>query len=269
MTKQHAPASLIVFSIGPVQDFIAAARRTRDLWFGSTLLSELSKAVAKGVAEAGGELVFPAVTHNEVSKTLAKDSDFNVANVILARLPEGAPPRECMEKGRKALYARWEDFTQEAKERITDKNPSVLRMEQWEKQADPEKVLEFFATWAEWDENTESFGAARKSVMRLLAARKGMRNFSQPFFEDEGLPKSSLDGFRPTVFSDMDEEERLELTLDLRTSLRLSKGEHLDAVGIVKRLGGEKTQLPLGLPHRRGHLGTKARKRASKNPRRS
>ena len=40
-------------SIGPVQGFIAAARRTRDLWYGSWLLSEVSKAVARSLHEQG------------------------------------------------------------------------------------------------------------------------------------------------------------------------------------------------------------------------
>ncbi|VVB63950.1 CRISPR-associated protein [uncultured archaeon] len=50
---------LYVLSIGPVQDFIAAARRTRDLWFGSHLLSEISKAAAKEITKSGGLLIFP------------------------------------------------------------------------------------------------------------------------------------------------------------------------------------------------------------------
>lgn len=54
-------AYLYVLSIGSVQDFIAAARRTRDLWFGSHLLSEISKAAAKSIAEDGGLLIFPAL----------------------------------------------------------------------------------------------------------------------------------------------------------------------------------------------------------------
>jgi CRISPR-associated protein Cmr2 len=33
---------LMIIGIGPVQEFIASARRSRDLWFGSWLLSELS-----------------------------------------------------------------------------------------------------------------------------------------------------------------------------------------------------------------------------------
>ena len=35
---------LLAIALGPVQEFISAARRTRDLWFGSYLLSEISKA---------------------------------------------------------------------------------------------------------------------------------------------------------------------------------------------------------------------------------
>lgn len=43
---------LISIAIGPVQEFIASARRSRDLWFGSWLLSELSKVDATVIALA-------------------------------------------------------------------------------------------------------------------------------------------------------------------------------------------------------------------------
>ncbi len=76
---------LYVLSIGPVQDFIAAARRTRDLWFGSHLLSEISKAAAKKIRDEGGQLIFPSP--EKPGKDLAPSDDrdaFNVANIILA-----------------------------------------------------------------------------------------------------------------------------------------------------------------------------------------
>ena len=38
----------MIVSIGPVQDFIATARKSRDLYFGSWLLSELSRLLTKG-----------------------------------------------------------------------------------------------------------------------------------------------------------------------------------------------------------------------------
>ena len=40
-TSQKSVASLLKLQIGPVQDFIAQARSTRDLWSGSYLLSWL------------------------------------------------------------------------------------------------------------------------------------------------------------------------------------------------------------------------------------
>ncbi|MFL5805253.1 MAG: type III-B CRISPR-associated protein Cas10/Cmr2 [Roseiflexaceae bacterium] len=51
---------LLLVSIGPVQEFIASARRSRDLWFGSWMLSELSKTVAHEIDHAKGTLIFPA-----------------------------------------------------------------------------------------------------------------------------------------------------------------------------------------------------------------
>lgn len=52
--------SMLRVQIGPVQDFIAAARTARDLWSGSYLLSWLMAAAVKAVQEApGAELIFP------------------------------------------------------------------------------------------------------------------------------------------------------------------------------------------------------------------
>ncbi len=52
------------FTLGPVQSFVAQARRTRDLWAGSFLLSWLSGHAMKAVLDQGGDIVFPAVMSN-------------------------------------------------------------------------------------------------------------------------------------------------------------------------------------------------------------
>ena len=63
MSKQE---HLLLFSIGPVQSFIASARKTEDLWAGSYLLSFLvEKAIQQlhqlSQVEGGSvELIFPA-----------------------------------------------------------------------------------------------------------------------------------------------------------------------------------------------------------------
>jgi CRISPR-associated protein Cmr2 len=53
--------ALLLFSIGPVQDFIAAARTTRDLWSGSYLLSYLCATALKNISTDFGpdHVVFP------------------------------------------------------------------------------------------------------------------------------------------------------------------------------------------------------------------
>jgi len=56
---------LIAVAVGPVQEFIAAARKLRDLWYGSYLLSELSKAVALSLHNQSCKLIFPAITDPE------------------------------------------------------------------------------------------------------------------------------------------------------------------------------------------------------------
>lgn len=63
MNASHDPESgssaLLKFQIGPVQDFIAQARSTRDLWSGSYLLSWLVAAGIKALP-TGSTLVFPS-----------------------------------------------------------------------------------------------------------------------------------------------------------------------------------------------------------------
>ncbi|QHQ53572.1 type III-B CRISPR-associated protein Cas10/Cmr2 [Aeromonas media] len=47
------------FTLGPVQAFVAQARRTRDFWAGSFLLSWLSSVAIKSVEAQQGEIAFP------------------------------------------------------------------------------------------------------------------------------------------------------------------------------------------------------------------
>lgn len=47
------------FTLGPVQAFVAQARRTRDFWAGSFLLSTLSAVAMREVQEQGGKVLFP------------------------------------------------------------------------------------------------------------------------------------------------------------------------------------------------------------------
>ena len=221
---------LYVLSIGPVQDFIAAARRTRDLWFGSHLLSEISKTAARTIAEAGGELIFPALKADDgrLSSSVELDA-FNVANIILAELPEGIKPSDLNEMAKLAASEQWKSYSKEAK----DKAGSVIRQDIWTDQIDD--VIEFYAAWVPMGKNYQE---TRMSVMRLLAGRKSIRDF-KPAKGRPGIPKSSLDGARESVLK---KDKTISKWLSLR--MRLNDGEQLCSVGLTKRLGGGRVAFP-------------------------
>jgi CRISPR-associated protein Cmr2 len=218
-------AFLLALSIGPVQEFIAAARRTRDLWFGSYLLSELSREAAKSVREQGGNLIFP--TKEDA------DRDSAVANIILAELPEGVMVHKVPEKARQAVEMRWLEFATEARKVVERAacGARVLRENLWKSQL--EDAIEFYAAWTPIIEG--QYGHARTRVMRLLAGRKACRDFIQPKGDEaiRRVPKSSLDGRRDSVL-----QKDENIPIGIRQKLHLNKGEQLCAVGLTKRLAG-------------------------------
>lgn len=221
---------LLVLSIGPVQGFIAAARKTRDLWFGSHLLSEVAKAAAKAVLESGGELIFPDVENAD------ELTGISVANVILAEV--SGDPQSIADKAKKAAEACWKEFAKLARQKVSEiaGSVTVLRDEDdlWQKQIDD--FLEFQVAWCRLGDYKES----RQRVMKLLAGRKACRDFS-PGHGEAKIPKSSLDGARESVLCK-------NLPDSFRKNLHLRNGEQLDAIGVVKRFaGGRKQFSSLGL----------------------
>ena len=217
---------LLQISVGPVQEFIAAARRTRDLWFGSSMLSEISKAAAKAVKDAGAELIFPAP--NVPGKDLEPDSDLNVANVILARASGDDQAMNALaERAKEAAVARFKAFAAEAYE----KAKRCIVKERWDRQI--EDVIEFYAAWTEIGTGEGAYKVARQKVARLLAARKNLRDFL-PHEGEFGVPKSSLDGLRESVFRVFRDGK-----VPAIPGLRLKKGEALDSVGLIKRIAGD------------------------------
>jgi CRISPR-associated protein Cmr2 len=229
---------LLAISIGPVQEFIAAARRTRDLWFGSYLLSEISKAAAKCVRDDhGGILIFPHPATNLESG----HPEINVANVILSELNSG-DLRTIANNARKAAQGRWENFAKDA----WDAASSVFRSDMWDDQIND--VIEFYAAWIPHT-NPAKYRENRAKVMRLLAGRKNCRDFSHAKLLDTGLPKSSLDGQRATVLVGPEQGQR-QVTYrnkwpnKIRRRLRIRSGEQLDVVGVVKRIGEGDKRFP-------------------------
>lgn len=90
--------TILDFSIGPVQGFIARARRTRDFWAGSFLLSYLAGQAMAVILENEGNLILPAIVKNkgnisdpllQAIDSLRKDKSINHIdeNLKIATLP--------------------------------------------------------------------------------------------------------------------------------------------------------------------------------------
>ena len=201
---------LLVISIGPIQEFIASARRTRDLWYGSTLLSDISKAVAQSVQEQSGKLIFP--------ESIEANS---IANIILAEIPEDKNPKDIYEQAKKAGQSKWEQKASEVLNAVKNDVDEQL----WKKQV--EDAIEFYAASVPI---TTDYQSARNRLMKIFAGRKALRDFKQS--EGNNNPKSSLDGRRESV---LNKNHHIKGVIDK---------EQLCAIGLIKRKQGEQEKYP-------------------------
>lgn len=219
---------LLALTVGPVQEFIAAARRTRDLWLGSKLLSDICQATALSVHQQQGELIFP---HPSIIAPPATSTPTNragaVANVILARLAGEADPAEVARVAKNAAYQGWRRY---AEELMDDKHLAAsVDPLLWQQQKDD--VIECYSAWVPLD---RSYADARARVMQLLLhGRKSCRNFMAASGV-AGIPKSSLDGRRESVLV-RHPSSLLKHNVAPSPQFPLADGEELDVVGVVKR----------------------------------
>lgn len=226
---------VLIISIGPVQGFIAAARRSRDLWSGSWLLSEMAKACAYSLHKQKVELIFPAPKNPE--QDLQADSDLSVGNKIqvLVTAKDSEQVKQIAHIAKQAAKKRFVEVAEQAKKSLS---ASALRDAIWNTQIDD--YVEAQAAWVVITQE-RGYAAACDLAGSVLAARKATRDFSPSALSATDsrfmLPKSSLDGARETVL-----QEEKSLSGTSRRKLGLSESEQLDCAGIAKRLGGNTDQ---------------------------
>ncbi len=218
---------LLSISIGPVQDFIAAARRTADLYAGSQMLQEICKEVAQALDKQGGKLIFPS--------NAAADG----ANKILAEL-EG-DPQELARIAKRAAQDKLLALWGEAIDKLSPEQKRLIDTQRAQEQL--EHFLEFYAAWVPLGND---YPESRKTVERLLAGRKALREFAPTQQSDDGVPKSPLDPTRATIIRLPEKQENGKKKIILQVpeifvedqKLRFNRTEFLDAISLLKRLRG-------------------------------
>ena len=233
---------VLVLALGPVQEFIVRARRMRDLWFGSRILSELSRAAARSLQDGGWELIFPAVIDrrdlDRCEDTYRKDGRplLEVSNKLVAvhrGCGDDLVPDNAAKAARATVVAEWRHLATRASRHA--ERYGLLRTNV-PSHATPDAViedfLELYAAWSRFDEESE-YRSARRRADDSIASRKLLRDFGS--WQGSNLPKSSLDGFRETILVRNKPKAG-------STRYRLTPNEQLDGIGVVKRMGGMPNQ---------------------------
>lgn len=229
---------LLAIGIGPAQDFIASARRSRDLWYASWLLSEVAKSAALEIvsSEEQCSLIFPSPSNP--NSELQPNSDFSVVNKIVAEVETenvgvlcGSVYTAMLDR----LHTMRDDAFESLK-KLKVNGKSAIRWEKAESQIDD--LIEYYWVAIPSSDPTK-YESVRKNAEALLAARKVTRNFRPSIQWADGVPKCSLDGIRESVIIESAYDSLDERTLRIKLGVR--KGERLCGVCLLKRLGNRKT----------------------------
>ena len=178
--------AFLIFSIGPVQDFIAAARRTQDLWMGSWILSYLSwKAMERLADEFGPDvIVFPSLRGQPLcdwwlNKTYGLPCQLGSAdlgrptfpNRFLALLPAEEACRAAR-KAEEAVQGEWKRLAQQVYNTLT--STSILpadgqTADMWGNQI--QGLLEIYWVVLPWPGDDQPPGTAQAEAGKELYER--------------------------------------------------------------------------------------------------
>ncbi len=242
---------LFLFTIGPVQSFIAQARKTRDLYAGSAILGEIIDAA-----------ITVAKSHNQENKIIVPDPDLKAKpNRFLARIIT-EDPRKFGNDVEQAARSKWVSL---ALKGFVDAGvcniPGICRFDNEQKQkfncealaqvkpagaaAQIEDLLEVYWVLLPFDGSTDKYQEKHDELQKRLAATKNTRQFNQ--IDEPPARKCSLDGernalyYRPAesgrgaVLKEMHSKFLLPDTELLNDFQLLDFGEGLSAVSLVKR----------------------------------
>lgn len=222
---------LLLVAVGPVQPFIAASRKIRDLWQGSKMLSALSEAVANALKDKSCKVVFPSL--EPLQEWTPEEQEYGMANKILAWHHGNSPPEELAKFSedtfRDKLRAYFEDLESELRKEFVNEAEGLIDFERLQRQRDD--YGEFYAVWTPCATEVD-YSVARSRAEELLAARKMTRTFTPPTWTSNGARKNTLDGERETVLKKVSEESPLVKKHIIKPR------EHLDALSLAKRWFG-------------------------------
>ncbi|MBO0792122.1 MAG: hypothetical protein J2P36_14410, partial [Ktedonobacteraceae bacterium] len=184
---------MLMFALGPVQPFITQARKTRDLWIGSFLLSKLVEAAMDGIQ---GKFIFPA--RRRVEETP------DIPNKYVALFKDLSEAQTAATQSKQQITERWRHICETVWQRVIASHGDEETLQIWKRQTgvDPkthlvnlEALFEIYWAIVEYQE-TMSYGDWFEATESTLAARKRLRDFKA--VEEPG-EKSAISGEREVL----------------------------------------------------------------------
>lgn len=240
---------LFLFTIGPVQSFIAQARKTRDLYAGSAILGDIIQAAMEKAREIGCNIIIP-------------DFDLKAKPNRFLGIINSSDPQSFGIEIEIAARSKWVDITLNAfktvgiyrsletsgfdETREQKFNSEKLdRIKPKEAKAQIEDFLEVYWVALLYDQVKDNYFHKHDELQQRLAAIKNTRQFNQIY--EPAARKCSLNGernalyYRPLSYEKRDvNSERIHKYLQadveqLNSRQFMDIGEGLSAVSMVKR----------------------------------
>ncbi len=237
---------MVLFQIGPVQEFIRAARKTQDYWAGSFLLSHLNCIAMQTLGKQN--IVFPDLQDSEFYENALKDETFWKGVTDPADYIPSVPnrffgivdndPQGKLQAAKDAVLKKWQEIAAAVHGHLKTKIIGLtIDSSLWDGQI-TNRALEILYVWRQWPEG-EDYGAAYQATEALMGARKASRLF--PALDPQVGYACSLCGLRVALGSNQVKSREVLRTwwqekIQNALTYRIRKGEYLCAVCLVKRL---------------------------------
>jgi len=216
--------SYLLFSIGPVQDFIAASRKTLDLFAGSLLLSDLIGAAIGVVLDNKGKMIFPDV--NDKDELVIGDIA-SLPNRFFCKVPSNIA-KDIAENAANAVQNKFDKIS--SKVRIGfGINSDIVWDNFWNEQI--KNFLEVYWVLLE-NEDSMEYPDKYRSLEQFLGKRKLMRDFRQ--LEQQGIKCSLILNFSAIHPNGVDAKKFWEEQAK-RNKKYFRSGERLSSVAVTKR----------------------------------
>lgn len=211
---------LYLFQIGPVQSFIASARRTQDLLVGSKMLSDMAGAGVRVAQSAQGfQPIFPFIEGKELPKGIPH---------MFAFISDTPEPQALATAIKAAIDARWMEYAQAVERFLLNKIGKGDWQSVYQRQAYEHPWRDFY--WVAVPYNPQNHKESYQRGRMALNQRKQLRHFPQ--VAEPGL-KCTMTGAQSALPLNWD---ALRTALNDKEGRFIRKNENLGSLALIKRL---------------------------------